>query len=73
VETEKWIPGYYETVWIAPEYQDVWIPEHYDLYGNWVSGFYGRVLVLDGYYTTVWREGYYDRVPELVWVAYDRR
>jgi hypothetical protein len=72
VETEEWVPGYFETIWIPPQYQDVWIPEHYDLYGNWVPGYYGRVLVFDGYYTTVWREGYYRTVLGPVWVAFDR-
>ncbi len=68
VETEEWVPGYYETIWVPPQYQNVWIPERYDTYGNWVPGYFTLVLAYYGYYTSVWREGYYRRVSKQVWV-----
>ena len=60
-ERQVWVPGYWERVWIEPRYETRRV-----LRGNrWVEE---RVLVEDGHYAQVWRDGYYRAETEQVWV-----
>ena len=60
-ERQTWVPGYWERVWIEPRYEVRRVLRD----NRWVEE---QVLVQDGHYAQVWRDGFYRTEMEPVWV-----